>query len=145
MTDRKTAIDLAAESPDPAVRGVALRRRTLVNEIEKIDSFFSMYESVVGKMTAEGLPPEAAATQPAKAIAPTVVKDSGPSPFSDAVQAVLRGYSEPVSLSALYDVMKETHPALAGANKESLRQKLYRNQKFIVLVNGKGYALPGAE
>ena len=59
MSEPKDPAVLAAASPDPAVRGLAVRRQELAKEVGKIDSLLGLYGELVEAYQAEQKPPTA--------------------------------------------------------------------------------------
>ena len=149
-TAGKTPLELAAESPDPAVRGLALRRRSLDVEIQKIEGFFSIYGSVAetalpAPSGAKPLPSTPQQTPPVSKPArsqrqsPAVQRKSSAA-FIEAVTTVLTESERPLQLAELYDAVILKVPALT-LTKESFRQKMLVNRERFPLAAGGGYAL----
>ena len=116
----KDPLEIAAASPDPAVRGMALRRRALEQEAETLDFFFSLYSGETGDGTADD------------------------DPLTETVAALLRKRG-PLGLADLYAAYAEGERA-AGREplpKESFRVALYRRSRHFGRVSEKDrrYAL----
>ena len=152
----KTPLELAAESPDPAVRGLALRRRNLEVEIQKIEGFFSIYGSVADAApptpVGEGaiprgslhlpVPPGAKSPKPVSRPQrqPPAVQRKSSAAFIEAVTTVLTESERPMQLTELYDAVIRKVPALT-LTTESFRQKMLVNRERFPLAAGGGYAL----
>lgn len=118
----RDALELAAASPDPAVRRLAIRYKEIHREIEILDGFFSIYTTVGGNVTA-GITGSAAGNgtsspaQEGKAVRPAVAK---------ALQGILaeRG---PLDLDSLHAEYVARYPEDAGRTREQVRMGLARH------------------
>jgi hypothetical protein len=139
------AVEMAAQSPDPRVRGVALRRLEIEREIGPLDGFLSFYCT------------EAAMVVPVVAVVADLKKSSPVRPVNgaakdapkdvpkgkterniDTMKQVIAAHGQPMSLQALFDTMQRDHPAQCWASPESMRARLAEHKDKLIRCNG-GY------
>lgn len=135
MTEKREPIDLAAESADPAVRALVIRRRALGAEAAKLDEFFSVYDeanlpadkAAVRTVLAVDIPP----VKHKPVVRSSAKKGSISGAFIAATRHVLLAARVPMPLASFYDEMRSAYPALAGNSKDYFRQKLYAHRDYV--------------
>ena len=143
----KDAMELAAASPDPAVRQLALRYQAMRLEIEALDSFFAVYSGSkpLGPLAVE---PVAIETKPING----VVRANGttrPS-VAKALRAILLEKG-PLDLDSLHEEYVRRNPDDAGRTRDQVRlgvarhperfKRLSTEDRRIGLIDAQGHAL----
>lgn len=138
------AVDLAAQSPDPRVRSVALRRLEIEKEIAPLDGFLSFYCAEVANVAVpvakKPIPPNANghAKEPAQPRGKT-------ERMIEVAKDVIVTYGQPMPLSMLFDTMQRDHPNLCLASPDSMRARLAEHKDKLVRVDSRGYWPVGTE
>jgi hypothetical protein len=148
------AVEMAAQSPDPRVRGVAQRRLEIEREIAPLDGFLSFYCG------------EAVAIAPIVPIAAAVVavpvtkkpnpvhvngasKDAAPKGKTERMIEVAKGIivasGQPMTLQVLFDRMQRDHPALCLASPDSMRARIAEHKDKLARFDSRGYWPIGME
>ncbi len=124
------AIERAIVSPDPAVRSAAIRYRSLEQELQGLESFFSFY----GRAQAEsvGAPPSAAKSR-------TVPGGKVATEFIGRVRDLLVKRGEPLRTSQLYVAFYEEYPDQEKLDSEVFRQRLAKHRMLIQHIEGVGH------
>jgi hypothetical protein len=153
MDDIKLALDKAAASPDPAVRGMALHYTEARNRLAALEAFFAFYAegavTVNGKVSAPRLmeKPVAAPAAPAKPrVAPekkSVGSNAKAEEFTRDILDILRQSDKPVKLPDLqmiYEAMGKEPPL----QPEAFRQRMIKrkNDGVIGFIPHVGYWPP---
>lgn len=136
------AVELAAASPDPRVRGVAMRRMEIDKERASLDNFLSFYMSESAATSPVPLPASTGArqmTRKAKAKAQGKSVRAKTLRMLDAAKTIIVSSGKPMQLGALHDLMVARYPDLALANPTSLRVRLSGHRDKIVKVDDAGY------
>ena len=126
----KTPMERALLSSDPAIRNLALRRREIDSEAQKLDSFLKLYAD----LPANGI--QGAVIFPNSVMERPRPRFAGD--FIAMVRAVLREAGHPLSLANLYEAFWERVPEQTRSPKESFRQKLKENRAVIITLPNKG-------
>lgn len=141
-TEPKNPIDVALQSPDPAIRHMALRRRAIAAETERIDSFLDLYSNLPSEGVVEGSEGGVAFSIHVDATPAIVLTDD----FITMLRAALREAGKPLTLDQLFQAFIRRAPKNASHNKKSFRHKVYLNRNHIVtLGRNKGYWIAGEE
>lgn len=127
------AIERAVVSPDPAVRAAAIRYRTLEQERQDLESFFSLY----GKAHADSS--SAAPTQDVGIKSKALPNGKMAAEFIDRIRNLLVKRGEPLRASRLYEAFYEMYPDQKKVDSEAFRQRLTRYGAAIRHVEGAGY------
>jgi len=136
------AVELAAQSPDPRVRGVALHRLEIEKEIGPLDSFLSFYcaEAAivpVAVLAAARKPvPARVNGKPIKGMAAPKGKTVR---MVEAAKEVIVASGRPMRLSALFEAMRRDYPDLCLSSADSMRARLAEHKDLLVNVDSRGY------
>ena len=117
MSEPKDPAVLAAASPDPAVRGFAVRRQELAKEIGKIDSLLNLYVELVEAYQAEQKPP---------ATAPSSDGAMSRENFVPAIRDILLDAGQPLRPREIYEAFAAKFPDYAGGGPDAMRKRLYK-------------------
>lgn len=139
------AVEMAAASPDPRVRGVAMRRMEIEKERVSLDNFLSFYMSE--SATAAPVPAVRSAggngvkmsTRKAQAKRNGRNVRAKTMRMLDAARDIIVGSGQPMQLGVLHDQMVTKCPDLALANTTSLRVRLSGHRDKLVKIEGAGY------
>lgn len=112
------ALLAALDSPDPAVRGIAIRRRGMDDEIKQLDAFLGEYARLK-----QVLPP---AASEASAAIPAAVKEyrrseSVQTGFSEEIRELLKAQAGQMQFRDLHAAYSRTH-----GKSVTLRRKILR-------------------
>jgi hypothetical protein len=129
MSRVRTPLELAAASPDPKVRRMAIRRLEMEPELRRLDAFFALYAEEPEPATASTTQ-AAQPAKPSRTAAANAARLAKPDPLHDAVRAILleRG---PLSRDELYDRYMERIPEDTNRTPETLRIALARRKDKI--------------
>ncbi len=119
--DMKTVLEAAANSPDPTVRGIAIRRMEIEQECARLDAFFGFYAEA-----RTAVPPAPARAVPAKAGG-----DKGGGKLIVAVREVLLRYGRPMPLATLFEAVRRDFPDSGPPKQESFRVRLSEHRDKI--------------
>lgn len=117
MSEPKDPAVLAAASPDPAVRGLAVRRQELAKQVGKIDSLLGLYSELVEEYQAAQKPPTTAPLNDG-----VMPRES----FVPAVREILLSAGQPLRPREIYEAFAAKHPDYAGGGPDALRKRLYK-------------------
>lgn len=117
----KGALELAAASPDPAVRQLALHYKSMVQELEALDGFFAVYYGA------------GAAAVPAQA--PTRIASNGAAPPAPAARKIavaqeiqdILAARGPLDMDALRAAYVAKNPDDADRTREQIRLSVARH------------------
>ena len=144
MTDTidSKAVEMAAASPDPRVRSVAMRRMEIDKERASLDNFLSFYMSEASSVSspvreAQGGKKTVARKAKEKASG-RKVRDKTLR-MLDAAKNIIVASGQPMQLGVLHDQMVAQCPDLALANATSLRVRLSGHRDKIAKVDDIGY------
>jgi hypothetical protein len=158
MDDIKTALDKAAASPDPAVRGMALQYSEARNKLGSLEAFFAFYAEGAAALNGKhhAVKPTAPPSLPTTAAPPRVrppasaEKKPGTNEkaekFTQDILSILREADAPVKLETLqqaYEALGKEGPL----QSETFRQRMISRQKAgtVVLIPRVGFWLPDAK
>jgi hypothetical protein len=137
------AVELAARSPDQRVRGAAMRRLEIENEIAPLDSFLSYYCDEADR---SGVEVKQAAVPVTKKPTPATGEQKGKTiRMIEVARDAIVAYGRPMSLSVLFETMRRDHPAVCLASQDSMRARLAEHKDKLVRVDGRGYWPAGME
>lgn len=123
MTRVRTPLEIAAASPDPKVRRMALRRMEMEPEMKRLDAFFALY--------ADEPEPAAAPAKPQRnASIANAAKADKPDPLHDTVRAILLEHG-PLDGRGLYERYMQRVPDDTAQTQEKLRMALVRRKERI--------------
>lgn len=148
----KDALDKAASSSDPRVRGVAMRCKELQQEYDRLTDFVQIY---AGASPATGAVPAAVGQLPAPSVEKKVTAPSAPrgrpagsgkssqkvdanDAFSKEICHLIESYQTPLKLGALHAVYLQAHPE-DQPSEPTFRQRLIKRKVVIRLIRGVGY------
>ncbi len=114
--DMKTVLEAAANSPDPTVRGIAIRRMEIEQECARLDAFFGFYAEA-----RTAIPPASAHASPSKSGGKMIA----------AVREVLLRNGRPMPLAALFETMRRDFPDSGPPKQESFRVRLSEHRDKI--------------
>jgi hypothetical protein len=142
MTRIKDVLEIAAASPDTAVRRLAMRQKELQAELDGINAFFAVYGSIEDTV----LPVKIAKIPPRK---PGEVPKTGRVTVDDmlaGIKTIMLRHG-PMKLDPLFTQYCLDFPHDAGRDKESFRATLNRRHDVIGRVSetDKRYWPVGAE
>lgn len=143
MTEIKEAIEAAASSQDPAVRGMAIRYKTMERELADMEPFFSFYAKAQGEaaQVKAAAAPAAAAKKPAKPQPkrPAAPASSDMQAFVDQVKQIIAANEHPLSPGEVFLVMQRNGTA-NGLSQDTVRKRLWdaKNRGLLVSHDG-GY------
>ena len=120
--DMKTVLEAAANSPDPTVRGIAIRRMEIDKEREQLDAFFGFYGEAKAMV-----PAGAAVVAKPKNGTPVV----GANKLIAAVRETLLKHGKPMPLAALFEALGRDSPDRCPPKQDSLRVRLSENRTLI--------------
>ena len=118
LTRVRDPLEIAAASPDPVVRRMAMQRKALDEEKRRLDTFFDIYGSE--PEPAKPVQPD----RPARARPPSAPPPAAQEIDTGAVVEHVLTQTGPLGLDDLYVRFKEASGS--GMSKESFRQALHR-------------------
>jgi hypothetical protein len=138
-TTMAEAIERATVSPDPAVRSAAIHYRTLEQELQGLQAFFTLYGRAHTETAVKTLSAPKGRNLPGGKIGVE---------FIGQVRDLLLKRGEPLRMSRLYAAFYEAYPGQKKLDSEVFRQRLVRHKSLIRHVENVGYwpadmALPG--
>jgi hypothetical protein len=116
----KDAMEMAAASPDPAVRQLALSYKAMRQQLEALDGFFAIYNGGVVQPLGGAAP---AATNGSGGPAPVVHKPAAGAPKSTVTKSLCDILAEkgPLDMDALHGEYVRRNPDDAGRTREQVR------------------------
>lgn len=143
MDDMREVLDLAASSPDSRVRGMALRYREALDEMDKFVGFFALYKNAKNEVATP------VKVSPAKTPVKTIIKRRPREPkedtFAPAIRDIILAHGAPMKLSDMREIYLQQHPN-DQTTPETFRQRLVKRRTMpdgitplIVLVPKRGY------
>lgn len=140
-TDVKQALEVAAASPDPKVRSLALRRVKIDEEAKTLDGFFALYSDEATQNAPA--PVVARASKKAKISSTgTFQTEEGrvkSTEFVTMVNQVIAASGLPRGTGEIFDLLKSSHPAECPKSQASLRVRLTVRPDLIQKVGNRGF------
>lgn len=121
----KGALELAAASPDPAVRQLALHYKSMAQELEALDGFFAVYLDAGTDAT-----PKSAAQAAFRLRPDDVIMTSPAKPRKSTVAKSLRDIlteQGPLDMGSLHSAYVIRNPDDAGRTREQIRLSVARH------------------
>ena len=137
-------LEIAAASPDPVIRTMALRYRALEQQKVQLDAFFSVYSGVEAVEDAPA-PPQAPAHERARPPAPKARPSPRSATLGDNVHEILVAAGRPLEIGEIATAYRARFPQDAARTGESLRVAMAKQRtRFPRSVNGNGTSLYSA-
>ena len=139
----KSVVEIAAASPDPRVRGLALRRMELARDLEPIDAFLGFYADNTAQPAAPD--PIAKAKQGTNGRQVPAVRQDKTKPLGKmarmvaAICVMIMEKGSPMTLPDIWDGLGSRHSTLRPSSMDSLRARLSEHRDTIRRVDERGY------
>lgn len=142
MSDLSEILEGAASSPDPRVRGMALRLKNIDAEREALVMFFTLYASEKGLAAPVAKLPVKVQPAPKErtngAVNGRGRRPNGEDAFGGRIRTLLTGGGATMRLNDMFEAYSSSYPD-DQTNLNNFRQRIMKRRDQLQLVNGREY------